>query len=115
MKRKILHSFVLRAVMLVALLTTAIGAWAEETLTEGFEKASTGDNYQGTVTLATTNSDCGIAWTIYYGNVCTAGKRSGNNGAQLRLYSNKNCGYMQTTTAIEGLSNVSGAGGFFRG
>ena len=29
MKRKILHSFTLRAVMLVALLTTAIGAWAD--------------------------------------------------------------------------------------
>ena len=94
--------------MIVAIMTTALSgtAWAE-TKTEGFETATAGSNYQGTVTLSSNESDCGIGWEIYYGCVSTSSKITGNNSAALRLYTSNNYGYLKTTTPIDGLSNVT--------
>lgn len=77
------------------------------TKTEGFETKSTGNNYQSTVTISTTESDCGISWQIYYGCVSTSSKISGSNSAALRLYTTNNYGYIKTTTAIDNLTNVT--------
>ena len=93
-------------VMFLTLTINAATAWAE-TKTEGFEQATTSTNYQGTVTVNTEQSDCGIGWTIYYGCVSTSSKISGNNSAALRLYTSNNYGYLKTTTPIDGLSNVT--------
>ena len=94
--------------MIVAIMTTALSgtAWAD-TKTEGFETATAGSNYQGTVTLSSNESDCGIGWEIYYGCVSTSSKITGNNSAALRLYTSNNYGYLKTTTPIDGLSNVT--------
>lgn len=83
--------------------------WADSsTKTEGFEKATAGSNYQSTVTISEDDSDCGIGWKIYYGTPSTNDKISGNNSAQMRYYNNKDDrGYVQSTTAVEGLSNVA--------
>lgn len=64
-------------------------------------------NYKGSVVITADQSDCSVGWKIYYGCVSTTDKISGNNSAALRLYSTENYGYIQTTTAIEGLSKVS--------
>ena len=101
MKQHLLNSLIL----LFALIAGG-NVWAD-TLEEGFEKATTGTNYQGTVTVKTTESDCGIAWKIYYGTVSTSSTISGNKSAALRLYTSKNYGYLKTTTPIDGLSKVS--------
>ena len=94
-------------VLLTLVLLCGVGnAWGE-TKKEGFEKASTSTNYQGTVTVESTKSDCGIGWKIYYGTVSTSSKISGNNSAALRLYTSDNYGYIMTTTPIEGLTKVS--------
>lgn len=83
--------------------------WADSsTKTEGFEKATVGTNYQSTVTISEDQSDCGIGWTVYYGTPSTNDKIAGSNSAQMRYYNNKNDrGYLQSTTAVEGLSNVA--------
>ncbi len=94
-------------VLLTLVLLCGVGnAWGE-TKKEGFEKAATGTDYQSTVTVESTNSDCGIGWEIYYGTVSTANKITGNNSAALRLYTSDNYGYIMTTTPIEGLTKVS--------
>ena len=80
--------------------------WAD-TKTEGFETADAGTNYQGSVSVTISKSDCGIGWEIYYGCVSESSKISGSKSAALRLYTSNNYGYLKTTTAIEGLSNVS--------
>jgi len=92
--------------ILFAALAFSFSSMAE-TKTEGFEAATAGTSYQGTVTVTTTNSDCGVAWTMYYGNVSTTSKINGNNSAALRLYTSNNYGYLQSTTPIDGLSNVA--------
>ncbi len=83
--------------------------WGENlTRTEGFETKAVGTNYQSTVTVSEAESDCEIGWSIYYGTVSTNDKISGSNSAQMRYYSNKDDrGYVQSTTAVEGLSNVA--------
>lgn len=92
---------------LVALLLCATGsAWADKK-TEGFEGKTAGSDYQSTITISTSESDCGIGWQIYYGTVSTSSKISGSNSAALRLYTSNNYGYIKTTTPIEGLSNVA--------
>ena len=48
-------------------------AWAD-TKTEGFETATTSTTYNSTVTVAENKSDCGIGWSIYYGNVSATSK-----------------------------------------
>ena len=83
--------------------------WGENlTKTEGFETKAVGTNYQSTVTVSEAESDCEIGWSIYYGTVSTNDKISGSNSAQMRYYNNKDDrGYVQSTTAVEGLSNVA--------
>ena len=94
--------------LLCALVAGSTSVWAD-TLTEGFEKKATSTTYNGTVTVSTSESDCDIAWTIYYGTVSTNDKISGTRSAQMRWYSSatENIPYAKTTTAIEGLSNVA--------
>ena len=81
---------------------------ANLTKTEGFETKAVSTTYNSTVTVSEEESDCGIGWTIYYGTVSTNDKISGSNSAQMRYYnSSDNRGYVQSTTAVEGLSNVA--------
>lgn len=89
----------------MAILATAT-SWAAEK-TEGFETKAAETNYKGTVVVTADQSDCSVGWKIYYGCVSTTDKISGKNSAALRLYTEDKYGYIQTTTAIEGLSNVS--------
>lgn len=101
-------TFLKSLLLLCALIVGSPSAWAD-TKTEGFEKKTTSTTYNGTVTIEASESDCGIAWEIYFGTVSTNDKISGNNSAQMRWYSN-NVGkipYAKTTTAIEGLNNVA--------
>ena len=112
MKQNLLNSLRLQLCMLVALFSTAFAgqAWGEtKTKTEGFETKATSSTYNSTVNISEEESDCGIGWTIYYGTVSTSNKITGNNSAAIRYYSSSpnNRGYLQTTTAIEGLSKVS--------
>ena len=91
--------------LIVAILATAT-SWAAEK-TEGFETKAAETNYKGTVVVTADQSDCSVGWKIYYGCVSTTDKISGKNSAALRLYTEDKYGYIQTTTAIEGLSKVS--------
>ena len=95
------------AMVLTVLFTLGVGSMWGETKTEGFEKATSDTNYQGTVNLQTSDSDCGISWQIYYGCVSTSSKISGNNSAALRLYTSNYYGYLKTTMPIDGLSKVT--------
>lgn len=103
MKQKLL-----RNLFLLCALIVGSSAWAD-TKTEGFEKKSASTTYNSTVTINENQSDCGIGWSIYYGTVSTNDKISGSNSAQMRWYSSatSNYPYMITTTAVDGLSNVS--------
>lgn len=95
--------------LLCALIVGSGSAWGETaTKTEGFEKQSAASSYQGTVNIESTNSDCGIAWTIYYGCVSTDAKIAGSKSAQMRYYEKQssNYGYLTNTTPIYGLSQV---------
>ncbi len=91
--------------LIVAILATAT-SWAAEK-TEGFETKAAENYYKGTVVVTADQSDCSVGWKIYYGCVSTTDKISGKNSAALRLYTEEKYGYIQTTTAIEGLSKVS--------
>jgi len=103
MKQKLLKLMLLLAVGMMG-----VSARADvKTKTEGFESATTGTNYQGTVTVNESQSDCGIGWEIYYGTVSTNAVIAGSNSAQMRLYTNGTKGYLQTTTAIDGLTKFS--------
>lgn len=104
MRRKSLLNLLL---LVCALVTGAGSAWADEK-TEGFEKADASTTYNSTVTVPASKSDCGIAWTIYYGTVSTNDKISGSKSAQMRWYasSDTNYPYLMTTTAINGLSHI---------
>ena len=104
MKRTILLKTML---LLCALIAGSTSSWAD-TKTEGFEKKTAASTYNTTVTVTTAESDCGIAWSMYYGTVSTNDKISGNNSAQMRWYSGMTgWPYIMTTTPIEGLTNVS--------
>ena len=93
--------------LLCALIVGSSSAWAD-TKTEDFEKQSTSTTYNSTQNYTTANSNCGIAWTMYYGTVSTNDKISGSKSAQMRWYSSatSNIPYVKTTTAIDGLSKV---------
>jgi len=101
--RKILSLFM----MLLFLGVTQM--WGDNlTKAEGFETKEPGTNYQSTVTVSEAESDCEIGWSIYYGTVSTNDKITGSKSAQMRYYNNKDDrGYVQSTTAVEGLSNVA--------
>ena len=95
--------------LLLGLLLSVGNAWGEtKTKTEGFETQAATTTYNGTVTITTGKSDCGIGWKIYYGTVSTNDKISGSKSAQMRWYasSTSNYPYAETTTAVEGLSKV---------
>lgn len=92
--------------MLVCMLMVGMGAWAEKK-TEGFETASTGTDYQSTVTVETTKSDCSIAWQIYYGSVTTSSAITGSNSVGIRLYNSANYGYLESKTPVDNLTSIS--------
>ncbi|MCR5130986.1 MAG: Ig-like domain-containing protein [Prevotella sp.] len=96
----------LRIFATMLLLAVFSGVWAE-TKTEGFENATAGTDYQGTVYVSAEKSQCNISWSIYYGNVSTSSVITGENSVALRLYTSSNYGYLKTTTPIDGLSNVT--------
>jgi len=84
--------------------------WAETaTKTEGFETATKGSTYNSTQAYTTAQSDCGIAWTMYYGTVSSDVKLAGSQSAQMRWYSSAktNYGYIANTTPVNGLSNIA--------
>ena len=96
--------------LLCALVVGSMNGWATtSTKTEGFETATAGSVYNSTQYYTTSQSDCGIAWTMYYGTVSTDGKIAGSKSAQMRYYQTAltTYGYIMTTTPIYGLSNVS--------
>lgn len=104
---KTLHLWGRLCVALLCFIVGATNASAQSTKTEGFEKMTAGSNYQGTVTISTSESDCGVSWEMFYGTVSTSSKITGNKSAALRLYTSANYGYLKTTTAIDGLSKVT--------
>lgn len=94
--------------LLFALIAGSSSAWAQTTKTEGFETKAPSTTYNTTVTVSTEESDCSIGWTMYYGTVSTNDKISGVQSAQMRYYAGMTgLPYTETTTAIDGLSNVS--------
>ena len=96
--------------LLCALIVGSSSVWAETaTKTEGFETAATSSSYNSTKNYTKDDSDCDIAWTIYYGSVSSDVKLVGNKSAQMRWYSSskKTYGYIMNTTPVAGLSNVA--------
>ena len=98
----------LKTFLLLCAMVVGGSAWAD-TKTEGFETKANSTTYNSTVTVAANESDCGIAWSIYYGTVSTNDKISGSKSAQMRWYASAtgNIPYIMTTTAIDGLTNVA--------
>ena len=94
--------------LLCALIVGSSSVWAAEKK-ETFENQTAGTTYNSTQNYTTSSSVCSIAWTMYYGTVSTNDKISGSKSAQMRWYSSatSNIPYVKTTTAIDGLSNVS--------
>lgn len=98
------------ALMLLAILLGSpnnVMGQTRSTKTEGFETKAASTSYQGTVDVTAAESDCGISWQIYYGCVSTSSKISGNKSAAIRLYNSNIYGYIKTTTAVDGLTNVA--------
>ena len=95
--------------LLCALIAGGSSVWAA-TKTEGFETKAATTTYNSTVEISTSESDCNVAWEIYFGTVSTNDKISGTRSAQMRWYSGDNVGkipYAKTTTPIDGLTNVT--------
>ena len=99
------------AVALLVFMAPSLVGWGQNraTKTEGFETKATGTTYNSTVTILEEQSDCGIGWTIYYGNVSSTNYISGTRSCLMRYYSNSssNLGYAKTTTGILGLTNIT--------
>ncbi len=100
---------ILMTVLFALTLITRTAEVMGQTKAEGFETATASTTYNSTVNLTTQQSDCGIAWMIYYGCVSTNNKISGNKSAQMRWYSSatSNRPYLESKTAIDGLTNVA--------
>jgi len=81
----------------------------DATKTETFDDQDAGTTYNSTQNYAASASNAGLAWTMYYGTVSTNDKITGDNSAQMRWYNSatSNKGYIQTTTALSGLQEVS--------
>ena len=95
--------------LILVLLLCVANAWGEtETKTEGFETATRSFSYSNTDprTLTTSESDCGIGWSIFYGNVSITTPITGSHSC-LMQYTSANSGYAETTTPIKGLTNIS--------
>lgn len=65
----------------------------------GFENTTTSTSYQGTVTSTDAQTD-GVPWEIYYGTFSTSSFISGSKSLHMRLYSDKKCGYAETTADV---------------
>ena len=105
--KKFAKFFIATAFVAAMSMIAGAKAWGD-TKTEGFETASTSTTYNSTATITTAKSDCGIAWSIYYGNVSATSAINGNNSCLIRYYTaDEKLGYAKTTTGIQGLSNVS--------
>lgn len=104
MKQKLL----LKTLLLLLCMIVGLGnAWADKK-TEGFESATTTTTYNSTQTITTEKSDCGIAWSIYYGSPSATGAITGGKSCLIRYYTaDAKLGYAQTTTGIKGLTNVT--------
>lgn len=101
------YNYTIKSLLLIfAMIMSVCGAWAD-TMTEGFEHATSSTNYTGSPSYSESESDCGVGWQFFYGCVSTSAKITDTKSAALRLYTSDNYGYMQTTTAIDGLSAVS--------
>ncbi len=103
-------TFLKSSLLLCALVVGSGSVWAADpTKTETFEGKGATTTYNSTVTISTTESSCGIAWTIYYGAVSTNDKISGSNSCQMRWYASatSNSPYAQTTTPIDNLYKVA--------
>ena len=100
-----------KAVSLIMMLTLGLtNAWGEtETKTERFETASTGSYYGSTRIISTNQSDCGIGWKVFYGNVSTTKAITDSKSCLVQYYKagSTNRGYAQTTTPLKGLTNVA--------
>ena len=103
-----MKKFLLKPALLLCTLIVGVGTAWGTTKTEGFEAATAATSYQSTKTITTSQSDCGIAWSIYYGSPSATNKISGSNSCLMRYYTaDKKLGYAMTTTPIYGLSNVT--------
>lgn len=93
--------------MLLMLMAGVMQAWGEtETKTEGFQTATTGSyNYSDSIT--SDKSDCGIAWKLSYGKVTTTNAINGKSCSLAWIKTGDKYGYVQTTTPIKGLTNVT--------
>ena len=65
----------------------------------GFESADSGTNYKNTVDLTSDKGD-GLAWKIEHGCVSKTTPITGNQSAQMRLYSDSVCGYLTNTSVL---------------
>lgn len=101
--KKILTAFFLSvALMFAGLLCLNVNAAEKAIYSTGFEDATTGTNFQGTVSQTFNN----VEWKIYYGNFTTTDAISGNS-AQIRLYStSKNCGYLTNINSFQKVSKI---------
>ena len=91
-----------------AVFATHVDGLANKTIIEDFEKQTAISTYNSTQTYSTSDSNVGIAWSMYYGCVSTESKIKGNNSAQMRWYSSatSNLGYVKSTTALLSLSSL---------
>ncbi len=71
----------------------------------GFENATPDTTYNSTKNYEATATD-GLAWEMHYGTVSTNATLSDDKSAQMRLYKDKNCGYMMNTTALSETVNA---------
>ena len=94
--------------LLILFLTVFSGnVWADMMI-EGFETKTASSSYKNTYTVTTAESDCGISWEIYYGNVSTTNKIDGSNSVAMKLYSGEdNYSYLKSTTTISNLNRIS--------
>ena len=117
MKRKF-TILIAAAVMLLTMISQPTRLWGQtrgtSQKTEGFENATTSTTYNSTKTINATGnsnySDCGIGWSIYYGNaISTSAVINDDQSCLMRYYSSSpsNLGYANTTTGIKGLTNVT--------
>ena len=107
---KVIRSIGNKAISLILVLLLCVAnAWGEtETKTERFEtaNASIANSVNANKTLTTEDSDCGIGWKIYYGNIVSTSAAI-NGHSCLMQYTSANSGYAETTTPIKGLTNIS--------
>lgn len=80
--------------------------YTERTLTEQFATAAVNTAYQGTRNLTAEESDCGLAWEIFFGNVSGSNAIDGNS-CNMRLYTTSNYGYIRNVTAVGNIAHLA--------